>query len=199
MRRPNARRTRVASESKPIDPVDPHHDNESKNIAKSNCAFFVTILVVITLVFFFFFAFFPGKNGRKYGIIIDGGSTGTRIHVFRYRLEGGGNAVLDFGKDGLMSMRGVPGLSSFAEDPDGAGRSLMELLEFGKCQIPMENWGETEIRLMATAGLRMLEVEVQERILEACRRVLRSSGFKFMDEWASVITGTLHLLNCSFA
>ncbi|CDP21761.1 unnamed protein product [Coffea canephora] len=41
---------------------------------------------------------------------------------------------------------------------------------------------------MATAGLRMLEKGVQDRILEACRTVMRGSGFKFYDDWASVIS-----------
>ncbi|GAU46521.1 hypothetical protein TSUD_402510 [Trifolium subterraneum] len=87
-------------------------------------------------------------------------------------------------------MRVNPGLSSFAEDPDGAGRSVLELVEFAKNRIPKESWRETEIRLMATAGMRMLDVEVQERILDSCRKVLRGSGFKFSDNWASVITGS---------
>ncbi|XP_071940779.1 probable apyrase 4 isoform X6 [Coffea arabica] len=43
---------------------------------------------------------------------------------------------------------------------------------------------------MATAGLRMLEKGVQDRILEACRTVLRGSGFRFYDDWASVISGS---------
>ncbi|XWS69711.1 hypothetical protein CRYUN_Cryun04dG0202500 [Craigia yunnanensis] len=43
---------------------------------------------------------------------------------------------------------------------------------------------------MATAGLRLLDVEVRERILEESRKVLRMSGFKFHDDWASVITGS---------
>ncbi|XP_027072425.1 probable apyrase 5 isoform X4 [Coffea arabica] len=43
---------------------------------------------------------------------------------------------------------------------------------------------------MATAGLRMLEKGVQDRILEACRTVLRGSDFRFYDDWASVISGS---------
>lgn len=129
------------------------------------------------------------RRGKKYGIVIDGGSTGTRIHVFGFELDGGGRPVFDFGKNGLGAMRVSPGLSSYAEDPNRAGGSLVELLEFGKSRVPKEHWGDTEVRLMATAGLRRLELRVQEAILESCRRVLRVSGFQFRDSWASVITG----------
>lgn len=107
--------------------------------------------------------------------------------MFKYRV----NNALDLGKEGLASMRVNPGLSSFAEDPDGAGGSLSELVKFAKDRIPRERWRDTEIRLMATAGMRMLDAEVKEKVLESCRRVLRSSGFKFRDDWASVITGAV--------
>lgn len=112
------------------------------------------------------------------------------MHVFKYRV----NNALNFGNEGLASMRVNPGLSAFAEDLEGAGRSLSELVEFAKGRIPRESWSQTEIRLMATAGMRLLNAEVQERILESCRKVLRVSGFKFTDDWASVITGLLSFL-----
>ncbi|KAG9158579.1 hypothetical protein Leryth_025823 [Lithospermum erythrorhizon] len=43
---------------------------------------------------------------------------------------------------------------------------------------------------MATAGMRLLAKVEQENILDVCRRVLRSSGFKFQDDWVSVISGS---------
>lgn len=121
--------------------------------------------------------------------MIDGGSTGTRIHVFEFSMVRG-IPVVEMGKgESEMSMKVSPGLSDYAEDAEGAVRSIVELLEFGKGRVPKERWEETEVRLMATAGLRRLEVGAQERILESCRRVLRSSGFRFRDNWASVISG----------
>ncbi|KNA22872.1 hypothetical protein SOVF_029810 [Spinacia oleracea] len=122
-------------------------------------------------------------------MIIDGGSTGSRVHVFEYNVEGG-VPRFDFGPNGHSSMRVSPGLSSFKEVPDRAGESLVELVEFGKRIVPREFWGDTEVRLMATAGLRLLDLNVQDRILESCRRLMRSSGLKFRDDWASVITGS---------
>ncbi|MBA0843297.1 hypothetical protein Goarm_000499, partial [Gossypium armourianum] len=149
----------------------------------------VSIAISLALFAFIYIVFFSSKGSVKYGIIIDGGSTGTRIHVIRYRVDGGKNPVFDF-KEGLDSLRVNPGLSAYAEDLAGAGYSLKELLEFARRKVPKKQWGETEIRLMATAGMRLLDDEVQERILEQCRKVLRVSGFKFRDDWASVITGS---------
>ncbi|GAA0184421.1 nucleotide phosphatase [Lithospermum erythrorhizon] len=144
------------------------------------------------------------KNGdfegrKRYGIVIDGGSTGTRIHIFSYDVfkdDVGGvsrkrkRGVLDFSGSELESLKVNPGLSAFAREPEKAGKALRELVEFGKGKVPREYWGETEVRLMATAGMRLLAKVEQENILDVCRGVLRSSGFKFQDDWVSVISGS---------
>eukprot|EP00257_Ricinus_communis_P018158 XP_015576788.1 probable apyrase 6 [Ricinus communis] len=145
-------------------------------------ASFFTLLAILS----FYFIFASNDSHEMYRIIIDGGSTGTRIHVFSYRNKDG-RPVFAFGNG---AMRVNPGLSAYSEDPDMAGRSLEELIEFGKSRVPKQLWGETEIRLMATAGMRLLDFNVQDRILESCRLVLRKSGFKFFDHWASVISGS---------
>lgn len=87
-------------------------------------------------------------------------------------------------------MRVNPGLSSYAERTENAGDSLRELIEFAKTKVPAESRDKTEIKLMATAGLRLLDSKVQAKILESCRHALRNSGFRFRDEWAIVITGS---------
>ncbi|XWS23185.1 hypothetical protein CRYUN_Cryun29cG0099400 [Craigia yunnanensis] len=153
------------------------------------CFLAISIAISLALLIFIYIFLFSSKDSRKYGIIIDGGSTGTRIHVLGYRVDGGKNPVFDF-KEGLESFRVNPGLSAYSEDPEGAKDSLRELLEFGRRKVPRKLWAETEIRLMATAGLRLLDVDLREKILEECRKVLRVSGFKFHDDWASVITGS---------
>lgn len=96
---------------------------------------------------------------------------------------------IDF--EGSAAIRVAPGLSSFAAEPEKAGEMIRELVEFGKGRVPRDLWGDTEVRLMATAGLRLLDVGAQERILDACRKVLKFSGFRFQDDWASVISGKL--------
>ncbi|KAF6171852.1 hypothetical protein GIB67_007373 [Kingdonia uniflora] len=153
---------------------------------------FIVIVLTLAVICYLFVTIVRQSSvvREKFRVIIDGGSTGTRIHVLRVALDGNESPVFDFGRNGLASMRVNPGLSSFEGEPNGAGESLLELLVFAKGRIPREDWGETEIRVMATAGLRILDLGVQEKILESCRIVLRLSGFKFRDDWASVITGS---------
>lgn len=207
MRRPNARTPKPEPDPDPkMEPLsiksfqfkqNPSSRSNSfsrtlKYQPKSNLLTISFISIAFSLVFYLLFVSFRHKtpeNGRKFGLIIDGGSTGSRIHVFEYRVEGG-VPRFDFGPKGHSSLKVNPGLSSFEGNPERAGESLAQLLDFGKEIVPRELWGETEVRLMGTAGLRLLDLGVQDRILESCRSVLRASGLKFRDDWASVITGS---------
>ncbi|CAL4922910.1 unnamed protein product [Urochloa decumbens] len=122
----------------------------------------------------------------SFSVIIDGGSTGTRAHVFATGPDG----RPDLARNAVM--RVTPGLSSFAADPARAGESLRPLIEFAREKIGSAGGAaaEAEVRLMATAGLRLLEEHAQEAILASCRDVLRAAGFRFEDAWAKVIPGS---------
>ncbi|KAL1355982.1 hypothetical protein AAHE18_05G151100 [Arachis hypogaea] len=192
----SATTTTTSSPSRPS--LFPRHIPKPSTTTTSKSRFACIATLLLTLLLLLTYKIISSKSSPsssyssshqrvRYGIILDGGSTGTRIHVLR---SGGGGGIKERELLDLGSMRVNPGLSSFAKDPEGAGRSVSELVEFGKGKVPREKWAHTEIRLMATAGMRLLGPEAQGRILEACRRVLRSSGFKFRDDWASVITGS---------
>eukprot|EP01018_Ginkgo_biloba_P038555 Gb_02706 [translate_table: standard] len=156
----------------------------------------VGVLILLSVLFYLlslargvqFSARFHASRNRGYGIIIDGGSTGSRIYVFEFVNEGRIPLISFTGKD-APSLKTKPGLSAFASTPNRAGDSLLELLNFAKQKVPEVHRSGTKIHLMATAGLRRLDSETQEMILNSCRRVLRFSGFRFQDDWASVITG----------
>ena len=135
----------------------------------------------------------------KHVIIIDAGSTGTRCHVFRVAATSSVTTTT-YGKDASVtpklilptkSFKTTPGLSARALDPSGIDAALRPLLNFARESVPMENWKETQIHLMATAGLRHIEQHLSESIIDACRETLRESPFSFeKDEWASVLPGT---------
>ncbi|XP_039124326.1 probable apyrase 6 isoform X2 [Dioscorea cayenensis subsp. rotundata] len=146
------------------------------------------VVGLVCILVFILVSIRSAPSQLRFGIVIDGGSSGSRIHVYGWRIGEGIVPEIDFAASGEMKVN--PGLSAYAQEPERAGESLAGLLEFGKGHVPRDLWGETEVRLMATAGLRMVESETRERILESCRRVLRASGFRFRDDWATVIPGT---------
>ncbi|KAI9124211.1 hypothetical protein K1719_005511 [Acacia pycnantha] len=51
------------------------------------------------------------------------------------------------------------GLVINAGDPDGAGASVAQLVEFAKQQVPKKEWGRTKVQLIATQELENLSVE----------------------------------------
>ena len=64
---------------------------------------------------------------------LDGGSSGTRVHVFQYTLAPWpqyARLVLP-----ELSQAAEPGLSHFADQPEAAGTSLHKLLEFAHQQV----------------------------------------------------------------
>ncbi|PAN49433.1 hypothetical protein PAHAL_9G448700 [Panicum hallii] len=128
----------------------------------------------------------PAPAPARFSVIIDGGSTGTRAHVFAVGPDG----RPDLARSAVM--RVSPGLSSFAADPARVGESLRPLIEFAREKIGTAGGAtaEAEVRLMATAGLRLLEDRAREAILASCRDVLRAAGFRFEDAWAKVIPGS---------
>ena len=114
------------------------------------------------------------KSGKEYAVVLDAGSTGSRVLGFTFYRTSEGSLRLD---DELW-MQVKPGLSSYAENPQDAKIGLLELLAAAKERIPAEHRASTPITLKATAGLRLLPKEKSEAILSEVRNVLESSGFK---------------------
>ncbi|EOA25100.1 hypothetical protein CARUB_v10018407mg [Capsella rubella] len=128
-------------------------------------------------------------SGNLYSAIIDAGSSGSRVHVFKYSIDQFGVPVFNFGSLNYESFSIPDGLSTFANNLDGAKVKVQELVDFAKAKIPELMWSRSDIRLMATAGMRLIAYDDRENILNAAREVLHASGLSFRDEWASVISG----------
>eukprot|EP00882_Tetradesmus_deserticola_P018031 GHRQ01019348.1.p1 GENE.GHRQ01019348.1~~GHRQ01019348.1.p1 ORF type:complete len:264 (+),score=117.16 GHRQ01019348.1:30-821(+) len=121
-------------------------------------------------------------------VVLDAGSTGTRVHVFSYAVDPRSSyAQLQLPEPKLKV---EPGLSSYAADAAGAGASLQPLLDFARQHVPVQQQAQTPVYLMATAGLRLLPITAADAILEHCRKKLLASKFLFRPEWASIISGT---------
>ncbi|KAK0728092.1 nucleoside phosphatase family-domain-containing protein [Lasiosphaeria miniovina] len=109
----------------------------------------------------------------QYVLIIDAGSTGSRIHVYKFNNCGPApeleNEVFEQTKkiDGQSS-----GLSAYANDPEAAAKSLDILMEAALKNVPDKLKGCTPLALKATAGLRKVGEEKSQKILDAVRHHL---------------------------
>ncbi|CAD5115256.1 DgyrCDS4250 [Dimorphilus gyrociliatus] len=142
-------------------------------------------LIAIIIIFLIIMLLARGGSRPRefYGIIFDAGSTGSRIHVFRFTKYGSEDWKF---QDELFEYV-LPGLSAYSENPSNAAKSLENLLNRAKEYIPEKHWTKTPISLYATAGLRLLSERKAEEILEEVRKLFRKFPFAFHDESVKIM------------
>ncbi len=113
-------------------------------------------------------------NEHLYAVVIDAGSTGSRVLGFKFHRDASGSLQLD---DELW-LQEKPGLSGYAENPKAAADSIDRLLQKAREFIPRSGWANAPVTLRATAGLRLLPKAQADAIIAEVEKVLRSSGFK---------------------
>ncbi|KAF8730772.1 hypothetical protein HU200_016635 [Digitaria exilis] len=109
----------------------------------------------------------PSGPGR-YAVIFDAGSTGSRLHVFRFDRQ---MDLVGIGDDIEVFGNVKPGLSSFAGQPQGAAVSILPLLEKAKSVVPTQLMKRTPLKL----GVRDL--------------VQTKSKFQYNPSWINVLEG----------
>jgi apyrase len=119
------------------------------------------------------------EEGVSYAVLIDAGSSGSRIHVFEIRSDSELGEIPAL-KLPPHKLKIEPGLSSFASNPQSAGKSLEPLVSFARRKVPERYWRETPIILAATAGVRLLAPDVADLVMRSCLQTLRASPFKVL-------------------
>uniref|UniRef100_A0A672FR31 nucleoside diphosphate phosphatase n=1 Tax=Salarias fasciatus TaxID=181472 RepID=A0A672FR31_SALFA len=101
----------------------------------------------------------PGESTSRifYGIMFDAGSTGTRIHIYKFIQKDPGKFL-----DNEMYHAVKPGLSAYKDNPE-------ELLKIAKKTVPEDDWSRTPVVLKATAGLRLLPEDKAHALLREVR------------------------------
>jgi len=132
-----------------------------------------------------------GKKWR-YGVILDAGSSGTRLHVYRWKdpekarhhadkkdLRG----LPELLTDKKWTKKKQPGIASFADKATEVGPDyLQELIDHALRYIPDHSIEDTPIFLMATAGMRLLP-QIQQSALthEVCSYLRQNTKFWLPD------------------
>ncbi|KAK4113732.1 nucleoside phosphatase GDA1/CD39 [Canariomyces notabilis] len=107
----------------------------------------------------------------QYVLMIDAGSTGSRIHVYKFNNCG---AAPELEGEVLFKMTekiegGSSGLSRYKDDPEAAAKSLDPLLDAALGVVPDKLKPCSPIAVKATAGLRLVGPEKSQKILDAVR------------------------------
>jgi guanosine-diphosphatase len=107
--------------------------------------------------------------------MIDAGSTGSRIHVYRFNNCGPTPELEDEVFEQTEKKPGGSGLSIYKEDAEGAAKSLDPLMKVALDNVPEKLRGCTPVAVKATAGLRKLGDELSNKILAAVRHRLETA------------------------
>lgn len=102
--------------------------------------------------------------------MIDAGSTGSRIHVYKFN-NCGPTPELER-EEFKMTEKEVGGLSKYKDDPVAAAKSLDPLMKVAMDTVPEALKGCSPVAVKATAGLRMIGTELADAILVEVRRHL---------------------------
>lgn len=110
-------------------------------------------------------------------IEIDAGSSGSRAYLYQYDADTSSKVTQI---QEVMSKKVKPGLSSFADNPNGAIESIDNLLAPVKAQLEQGGVAikTVTVNILATGGMRSIPEEKQTAIYQGLRRELKNNlGF----------------------
>ncbi|SPO20228.1 related to GDA1 - guanosine diphosphatase [Ustilago trichophora] len=105
----------------------------------------------------------------QYALMIDAGSTGSRIHVYRFNYCSESPELED---EYFEMLKG--GLSNYGTNPAAAADSLRPLLNSALARVPHSLRKCTPVAVKATAGLRLLPGKQAEDVIKAVRHMLEN-------------------------
>ncbi|CCC71744.1 hypothetical protein NCAS_0I00760 [Naumovozyma castellii] len=133
------------------------------------------------------------SSNDRYGIVIDAGSSGSRLHIFKWKDPNSYNlqdtdlqllqSVPKIEQNPDWTFKTSPGLSSFEDKPEKAFKKhIKPLLNEALNVIPPKKLSSTPIFIQATAGMRLLPKKKSQRILDQlCKDIKKSTNFLLSD------------------
>ncbi|KAF4733987.1 hypothetical protein FOZ62_002291, partial [Perkinsus olseni] len=138
-------------------------------------------------------------NPWFYVMVIDAGSSGSRMKVFQYRLPSpviNSSATDSIDRyivfpELIGSFKTSPGISYSALAPSSVVKSLLALVEYAKGRLAAVRpfWKYFPIYLRATAGMRDVVPARRDALMHECIRYLKETPFYFREDYAQVLSG----------
>ncbi|KAM4661973.1 ectonucleoside triphosphate diphosphohydrolase 8-like [Discoglossus pictus] len=124
----------------------------------------------------------------KYGMVFDAGSSHTSLYIYQWRADKENNTGIV--AQALVCNVEGPGISSYANNPPEAGKSLINCLKQAMGYISQESQKETPVFLGATAGMRLLRdrnKNTSDQVLDEVSKAIRKYSVDFRG--AEIISG----------
>src|SRR5688572_13358294 len=129
-------------------------------------------------------------SAAQYGVILDAGSSGTRVYVYKWKnparasKKASPEDLKRLPKLKLKEQKKIhPGVSTFADNVASVGPDhLQQLIKVALDEVPDDKIPETPIFLMATAGVRFLPKDQQTNLLQGiCTWLQANTRFSLPD------------------
>ncbi|KAK9683446.1 hypothetical protein RND81_10G142000 [Saponaria officinalis] len=170
------------------------------------------LMIFLCLLFFGFLFFVLGQffyslwsgGVSKYYVVLDSGSTGTRVYIYQASVahKKDSNLPIDLisysgsftrpkGQSGRAynRMETEPGLDKLVRNSSGLKTAIKPLLRWAAKQIPASSHKTTSLFLYATAGVRRLPTPDSDWLLNHAWSILKASPFVCQREWVKIISG----------
>ena len=150
----------------------------------------ISVFVVVASVFGWITMFSGGGifggGASTYTVVFDAGSTGNRVHVFKFADTAQGPKLLN---EVFHAMK--PGFRDVASDASKAADLLDPLLVTALNSVPPNQRKSTKLTLRATAGLRLLPEgpDAAQAIMDAVKGKLQDTEFAVPDSYVTILDG----------
>ncbi|OHS92946.1 hypothetical protein TRFO_12123 [Tritrichomonas foetus] len=127
----------------------------------------------------------------KYSLIIDAGSTATRIASYYWdeTIESSEVKVFENPNNSKPKSINIP-LSNAIHDVNAIPRIFSAMLDWAKAQIPPDAYKDTTIDVYGTSSMRQLTASEQRTIMKSVRAYLQDDGTFSMDDFACRVLST---------
>ncbi|AES95420.1 putative apyrase [Medicago truncatula] len=164
----------------------------------------LTLFLLLSYIVFMFVYSFWNIGSGKYYVVLDCGSTGTRVYVYNAYVQYKRHSSLPIAvkslRDGLHRkkptgraydrMETEPGIDKLVYNVSGLRGALKPLVRWAKKQIPVHSHKSTSVFLYATAGVRRLPRKESKWLLDNAWNVIKDSPFLCRKDWIKIISGT---------
>ncbi|XP_060080898.1 ectonucleoside triphosphate diphosphohydrolase 8-like isoform X2 [Ylistrum balloti] len=126
----------------------------------------------------------------KFGVILDAGSTSTKVHVYTWKRKEQETTVPQITE--VQYQKYKPGVGAFADREHEMGDYLLPMFDFLTSNVPAQAHNTTPVLFMATAGVRLLPESAAQSILRGVHLVMSNSSlnpFLYQERFVRILSG----------
>ncbi|CAN1774623.1 Probable apyrase 7 [Linum perenne] len=168
-------------------------------------------LLVLLLLLGVYYAFQVGETSfhaetEYYTVVLDCGSTGTRVNVYKWKAIRSGDwglpvlvnsypeystssSTLKTSSCKYHCFQTEPGLDRFVGNASAVKSALVPLIRLAEKWVPRRRHVDTPIFVLATAGLRRLQSEDARQVLNDVETFVKEHSFVYRKDWIRILSG----------